>query len=89
MRRYHPDHQYCTTAGVVCEHDPLPLPRTALLGDLEAGGPVRLQGRQLRGRSLPDVRLRRNQTFDWFEVSPDDTMRSTCRLTMTAWISGV
>lgn len=49
-------------------------PRPALLDDLEASRPVRLQGRQLRGRSLPDARLRRDQAFDWFEVHSDDTV---------------
>lgn len=62
----------CRTPGIICEHDPIPLPRSKLLDDLEAGRSVRLQGRQLRGRSLPDARLRRDQAFDWFQVSFDD-----------------
>lgn len=49
-------------------------PRPPLLDDLEAGRPVRLQGRRLRGRGLPEVPLRRDQAFDWFEVSRDDSM---------------
>jgi hypothetical protein len=74
MRLHHPDGQYCTTPDVICEHDPLPLPRTALLGELEAGRVVRLQGRNLRGHSLPPSRLRRDEAFDWFEVSPGDAV---------------
>ena len=64
----------CRTPGIICEHDPLPLPRSQLLDDLEAGRPVHLQGRQLRGHSLPDARLRRDQAFDWFEVRTDDSL---------------
>jgi hypothetical protein len=62
-----------------------PAPRTvvetgiksrALLDALEAGEPVQLQGRQLRGRSLPAMPLRRDQASDWFEVSADDTVKA-------------
>lgn len=66
----------CRTPGIVCEHDPIPLPRSKLLDDLEAGRPVRLEGRSLRGHHLPDCRLRRDQAFDWFKVGPDDSV--TC-----------
>lgn len=41
----------------------------------QAGEPMRLQGRNLRSRSLPVVKLRRDQAFDWFEIRPDDTVR--------------
>jgi hypothetical protein len=54
----------------------LPPRRSALLDALEAGEPVTLQSRQLRGHSLPDVPLRRDQAFDWFEVRPDDSVRA-------------
>jgi hypothetical protein len=47
----------------------------SLLDDLEAGRPVVLQGRQLKGHSMPDTHVRRDQAFDWFEVRPDDTIR--------------
>lgn len=42
-----------------------------LLEALEAGQPVRLQGRRLR----PWLELRRDQAFQWFEIRPDDTVR--------------
>ncbi len=42
-----------------------------LLEDLEAGRPVRLEGRRLR----PWLELRRDQAFQWFEISSDDTVR--------------
>ena len=42
----------------------------ALLDPLEAGEPVRLEGRSLRRW----VDLRRDQRFEWFEVRPDDTV---------------
>ena len=60
---------------MVCEHEPLPVRRTPLLDDLEAGRPVVLQGRRLKGHSMPDTHVRRDQAFDWFEVRPDDTIR--------------
>lgn len=62
-------------AGAVCEHEPIPVPRSALLDALEDGLPAVVQGRYLRGRSLPEVKLRRDQAFDWFEVRADDTVR--------------
>jgi hypothetical protein len=60
---------------MVCEHEPIPPRRTVLLDALEAGRPARVQGRNLRGQGLPEVRLRREQAFDWFEVGADDTLR--------------
>lgn len=48
----------------------------ALLAALEAGEPVRVEGRQLRRW----VDLRRDQAFDSFEVRPDDTVTPIGRL---------
>ncbi|WP_459966425.1 hypothetical protein [Mycobacterium sp. MUNTM1] len=48
----------------------------ALLAALEAGEPVRLEGRNLRRW----VDLRRDQAFDSFEVRPDDTVMPLGRL---------
>lgn len=75
MSRVHSSGEYCTSPGVVCDHEPIPVQRPPLLDDLEAGLPVVVQGWDLRGHSLPDVHLRRDQAFDWFEVRPDDTIR--------------
>jgi hypothetical protein len=75
MRRLHPEGGYCTSPGVVCEHEPIPTPASRLLRALEAGDPVVVEGRNLRGRSVPDVKLRRDQAFAWFEVRSDDTVR--------------
>ncbi|MDX1883043.1 hypothetical protein [Mycolicibacterium sp. 120270] len=47
---------------------------TAMLDALMAGHPVTAQGRDLRGRSMPDVPLQRDQAFDCFRVRPDDTL---------------
>ncbi|AHC27816.1 MULTISPECIES: hypothetical protein [Mycobacteriaceae] len=66
MRRLHPEGGYCTLADTVCKHEPIPLSRSPLLDALEAGRPAVLEGRQLRGRSLPEVTLRREQALDWF-----------------------
>lgn len=52
-------------------------PRSARLDALEAGKPVALQGRDLRGVHLPKVPLRRDQAYDWFEIRPDDSVLST------------
>ncbi len=50
-------------------------PRNAVLDALEAGKPVTLQGRNLRGVSLPSVPLRRKDAFEWFEIGADDSVR--------------
>jgi hypothetical protein len=41
------------------------------------GGPVVLQGRNLSGRGVPKMPLRRDQWSDWFVVLPDDTFTPT------------
>lgn len=68
----HDGQGWCTTPGMVCEHESVPPRQTVLLDALEAGEPARVQGRDLRGRDLPEVRLRREQAFDWFEVNSKD-----------------
>jgi hypothetical protein len=49
-------------------------PSRVELERMEAGKPVIVQGRNLRGRSMPDARLRRDQACDWFELTPDDRL---------------
>ncbi|MEX7474576.1 hypothetical protein AB4Z39_33335 [Mycobacterium adipatum] len=49
MRLQHTDGGYCTAPGVVCEHEPNPISRSVVLDALEAGEPVIVQGRNLRG----------------------------------------
>jgi hypothetical protein len=71
MHRYHGDGRFCTTPGVVCDHEPLPTRRSPHLDALEAGRAVTLLGRQIR-MLLPESRRRRGDAFDWFRVTSDD-----------------
>ena len=45
-----------------------------VLDGLEAGVPVVVQGRRLKGWGVPRVPLRRDQAFQWFTVCPDDSV---------------
>jgi hypothetical protein len=63
-------------AQMIAEYGRFPWypPPRRLLDELEAGLPVVVEGRELRGRSVPKVPLRREQAYAWFEVSPGDTV---------------
>jgi hypothetical protein len=52
-------------------------PSRRLIDALESGGPVSVEGRELEGRGIPKVSLRRRQWFDRFSVSPDDSVVPT------------
>ena len=49
-------------------------PRSPQYLAARAGEPIRVQGRDLRGHSLPTVMVRRDQALDGFLVNADDTI---------------